>query len=205
MGRRSDHARDQIHDMILKGAAEIVVEGGLRSLNIRQVAARIGYSVGTIYNLFRNQDDVIVHMNGRTLDDLYGALAATPAKPTTKASLEALADTYLRFTHDHANRWNALFEHALPEGEDLPPWYDAKITRLLGLVEARLEPLFGPRRKRQRVQAAQVLWCGLHGIGSLASSGKLGLVSDRSVAELSYVFIRTYLAGLEAVRASRRR
>ena len=196
MGRRSDHDRDEIREMILTAATDIVAVGGLRSLGIRRVAAKIGYSVGTIYNLFANEDDIVVHLNGRTLDDLHAALVAVPARRSVAGSLQALAAAYLAFTQAHGNRWNALFEHRLPVGQDLPPWYDGKIRRLLALVEAPLDPLFGPRRRRQRLQAARVMWCGLHGICSLGSGAKLGLVTDQSVADMAKAFVATYLRGL---------
>ena len=198
MGRRSDHDRDEIHEMILTAAEEIVAASGLRSLGIRRIAARIGYSVGTLYNLFTNEDDIVVHLNGRTLDDLHAALLAAPARRNAAGSLQALAAAYLAFTQAHGNRWNALFEHRLPAGQELPPWYDEKVRRLLALVEAPLDSLFGPRRRRQRLRAARVLWCGLHGICSLASGGKLGLVTDQSVADMAKAFVATYLKGLTA-------
>jgi len=196
MGRRSDHDREEIHDMILTAASDIVSEGGLRALSIRQIARRIGYSVGTIYNLFAGEDDIIVHLNGRTLDDLHDALVAVPTRRGVAGSLQALAAAYLDFTLAHGNLWNALFEHRLPAGAALPRWYDDKIRRLLTLVEAPLEPLFGPRRRRQRLHAARVMWAGLHGICSLAGGGKLGLVTDQSVADMVKAFVATYLRGL---------
>jgi AcrR family transcriptional regulator len=196
MGRRSDHARDEIYEMILSAAEEIVAESGLRGLNIRRIATKIGYSVGTIYNLFANEDDIVVQLNGRTLDGLHAALTAVPARRTTAGSVQALAAAYLAYTQAHINCWNALFEHRLPAGHDLPPWYDEKIRGLLAIVEVPMDPLFGPRRRRQRLQAARGLWCGLHGICSLASGGKLGLITDQSVADMVKAFVATYLRGL---------
>ncbi|MCP4329135.1 MAG: TetR/AcrR family transcriptional regulator [Alphaproteobacteria bacterium] len=198
MGRRSDHTRAEIRDMILAAAASIVEEGGLRRLSIRDISKRIGYSVGTVYNLFKSQDDLIVEMNGRTLDELYAALAGISSKRTPASSLEALAVTYLDFTGRQANRWNALFEHRLKPGTALPPWYDEKIKRLLALVEAPLEPLFGPRQEGRKLRAARILWCGIHGISSLANGGKLGVVTDQTVTDLTRTFVSTFLNGLKA-------
>ena len=39
-------------------------------LTARKVAQAIGYAPGTLYNLFRNRDEMILHLNGRTLDRL---------------------------------------------------------------------------------------------------------------------------------------
>ena len=70
MGRRSDHSRDELYVMALDAAESIVREDGFPALTARKVAARIGYTAGTLYNIFRNQDDLIIHLNARTLGRL---------------------------------------------------------------------------------------------------------------------------------------
>jgi AcrR family transcriptional regulator len=182
--------------MALAAARKIGESEGLRGLTARRVAGKIGCSVGTLYNLFDNLDDLIVQLNGTTLHALYDALAAAPAAKKPDAALRTLARTYIRFTRDHPNLWNILFEHRLPEGQSLPDWYHGKVKRLLGLVEEALAPLFTPRQEKQRFQAARVLWCGLHGICSLASTGKLGVVTSESVEAMADSLVANYVAGL---------
>ena len=78
LARCYDHSREQLREMALAAAREIVALDGLCGLTTRKVAARIGYTVGTIYNLFDDLDHLIVQMNGQTLDELYRVLAALP-------------------------------------------------------------------------------------------------------------------------------
>ena len=73
MARRSDHSREELYDMALEAARQIAEKEGLRGLKARRIARDIGYTIGTLYNLFEDLDDLIVHLNGRTLDDLYQA------------------------------------------------------------------------------------------------------------------------------------
>ena len=74
MGRRSDHSRDELYTMALAAARKIAEKEGLRGLTARRIAREIGYTVGTLYNLFDNLDGLIVHLNGTTLDTLYEAV-----------------------------------------------------------------------------------------------------------------------------------
>ena len=60
--------------MALDAARAIVSETGLEGLTTRKVAKRIGYTVGTLYQLFNDADDLIEQMNTRTLAGLLRRL-----------------------------------------------------------------------------------------------------------------------------------
>ena len=66
MGRRSDHSREEIRQMALQAAESIVTEGGYKALSARKVASEIGYTVGTLYLVFENLDELVLYVNGRT-------------------------------------------------------------------------------------------------------------------------------------------
>ena len=74
MGRRSEHSRDQIAGMALEAASRLVQAHGLSGLSARRIAAEIGYTPGTLYLVFRNLDELILHLNGTTLDALFQRL-----------------------------------------------------------------------------------------------------------------------------------
>ncbi len=196
LARRYDHSREQLREMALTAAHEIVAQEGLRGLTTRKVAARIGYTVGTIYNLFDNLDDLIVHLNGQTLDELYNILSGLPLGRGVETDLLTLSEAYAGFASTAFNRWNLLFEHRLPAGRDLPPWYDGKVDRLLALVEGALAPMFDASKRGECRKSAQVLWASLHGICSLANAHKLDLLGELSAADLSRRLIRNFVAGL---------
>lgn len=194
MGRRSDHTREELYELALTAAERILETDGLPGLTVRQVAREIGYSHGTIYNVFSDLDDLIVHLNGRTLDLLYEALQEIPLDGAPQAALLGLSQGYIAFTRQCRSRWNLLFEHHLPEGRELPDWHYDKIDRLLKLAEAPLAPLFPKGRDRERVHSARVLWSALHGICSLESSRKLA--KHETVESLSHTLIALYVQGL---------
>jgi AcrR family transcriptional regulator len=119
--RRADHTREELRDLALSAAKSLACQDGLRGVTIRGIAARIGYSVGTLYNVFEDQSDLIVCLNGSILEDLGAHLQAVPVEEPTMAYLRNLAAAYLTYTQENAKLWSLLFEHRLPEGRDLPP------------------------------------------------------------------------------------
>ncbi len=196
MARRSDHNREQLYDMALQAARDIVVRDGYRSLTARNVADAIGYSPGTLYNLFANLDDMILHLNASTLDALYDSLTASPMSGDAVDDLKSLASLYLDFVDTNERLWALLFDHLLPEGQTLPDWYLKKVDKLLGLVETAMTPLFPSKDDPRCGEAARVLWASMHGIFSLAGSGKLAVVSRDPVQHMADHLIDTYIRGL---------
>lgn len=195
MGRRSDHTREELRGLILRAAGRIAAQDGLEALTARRIAEEIGYSPGTLYNLFRDLDDIIVHLKAETLDELYAAITALPPAETPEDALASIAETYIRFTGDRQSRWKLVFQHS-PSGAPLPDWYGEKIALLFAVVEAVLAPLFPPRRETEVRRAACVLWSGLHGMCSLAGEG---LVLDAAdLGAMSRSLIENYVAGLRA-------
>lgn len=194
MARRSDHSREELYDLALESARVIAEKEGLRGLAARRIARDIGYTVGTIYNLFEDLDDLIVHLNGRTLNALYATLADLPQNGEPETAVRALAKGYIAFVGDHRKLWTVLFEHHLPETRQMPDWHHDKILRLIGLLERALAPLFQAGRETERHHAARVLWSSLHGICSLESAGKL--VASETVTAMTETLVTHFLAGL---------
>lgn len=199
MARRSDHSREELHDMALKAARAIVVKDGLQALTARRVAGAIGYSPGTLYNIFEDLDDLIVHLNGRTLDELYETLSPVANSDDPTHDLNRLLDGYLGYLDGHRKLFNVLFDYRLPESRQLPDWYKAKVARLLGIVEGVLSPIFPQGERATAARAAEVLWASLHGICLLSESGKLQVVSDQTVREMAEMLITCFASGLRQV------
>ncbi|HEY7550770.1 MAG TPA: TetR/AcrR family transcriptional regulator [Hyphomicrobiaceae bacterium] len=199
MGRRSSHTPQQIRALILDAAQEIIEAQGLAGLSAREIARRIGYSPGTIYNIFANLDDVVLNVEARVLDGLDKRLSDVPDGSDGGGAddrLIRIAQAYLAFTQEKPRLWNLLFEHHMPQGAELPAWYQQKLEGLTAQIERALAPHFPPGSEDERRRAARVLWAGVHGITSLSTADKLSVVTMDTAARLIDDLIGTYLAGL---------
>jgi AcrR family transcriptional regulator len=198
MARRSDHSRTELTRMALDAARKIVSEQGLRGLSTRKVADIIGYSPGTLYQLFADQDELVMRMNAETLDGFAGICGEVDFNQSPEATLTDLARRYIADVRERRGLWTAIFEHSLPEGKPQPEWYSNRITTLLGFAARAIAPLFPPGEEAALKHEVQVLWAGLYGIASLATADKLG--AGESPEKMVETLARNTLTALRARR-----
>ena len=201
MGRRSAHTAEELRELILKAATELMERDGLAGLSAREIARAIGYSPGTLYNVFENLDDLVLTIEARLLDRLAERLAGVGTGAAPQDRLRLLAEAYLQFTHENPKLWNLLFEHHLPPGRPVPAWYQSKLEGLMAHVEEALAQILGTTDPVALSRAARVLWAGVHGITSLSTADKLSIVSADTAGPMVDDLVRVYLAGLEVINA----
>jgi AcrR family transcriptional regulator len=194
MGRRNEHSRDELKALALRAAGDIVAENGAAALSMREVARRIGYTVGALYLVFTNLDDLIVHLNEQTIMELRASLERIRGRTNQPAqNLRLLVAAYLGFALLHTARWRLVFEHRLPDGQKSPPTYAGHTAAIFTLVSDRLREAGITRDAATTAELATALWSGAHGICMLAVTGKLQVATQASVQRLLDVLLDRFL------------
>jgi AcrR family transcriptional regulator len=191
-----EKSRDDLRVDAVASARELVADEGLAGLTVRRVAERIGCSVGTIYNLFADLDDLIMHVASELIDELHAELFAEPVPQDPFERLSELAQRYIAFAVARPRLWSMLFEYGTDKPS--PDWHNARIARLVAAVQAAAAPAFEGTEADVRA-SVEVLWASVHGITQLALRGKLGFVTTESAAGLAERLVRTYVAGARAI------
>ncbi len=196
MARRSDHSREQLQQMAISAAIAILNEHGVAGLSARKVAKSIGYTVGTLYLVFKNLDELLLYVNAATLDDLQRAIMQEANVHTDPAQiLKTMALAYLRYAQQHSARWSLLFSHRLPANQPIPAWFEQKITSVFDGVKMPLQQLHPELNESALLQATRELWSGVHGACDLGLSDKLNLGGRFKLEELIESFVENYLFG----------
>lgn len=188
MARRSDHTREELLELAIQSGIALIEEEGFAQFSTRKVAAKMGYTVGTLYHLFGSYDDFVFHVNARTLDMWYDAMEkGITAKG--RDAVHQMAEQYIAFSKNHYNRWIVLFEHHASDNRELPDWYKPKLTRFFTLLEQLLASI-----SKDPHHTARVLWAGIHGICILSLSQKLDLVAAETPQKLAFSLVDGCLA-----------
>jgi len=202
MGRRNEHSREELKALVLRAAGDIVAASGAAALSMREVARRIGYTVGALYIVFENLDDLIVHLNEQTILELRTALERIRGRTNQPAqNLRLLVAAYLGFALLNTARWRLVFEHRLPEGQKAPSTYAGHTAAIFALVGERLREAGITRDEASTAELATALWSGAHGICMLAVTGKLQVATQASVQRLLDVLLDRFL-GTERVQTA---
>lgn len=190
MARRSDHSREELREMILASGVRLIKERGLGHFSARAIARDIGYSIGTIYNVFATHEELIYAINTCTLRDIRREIKdCILCRNGKKGSLLEVALTYLHFAQENHNAWSAVFEFNPPEGTPIPQEYTWEIEAIFAIVGGIL-----PYKTQN---AAKTLWASVHGICELGLSGKLRNTHQEETQDILTTFMQTYLSGLK--------
>ena len=189
MAGKREALRNELTRRLLEAAAARMEEYGLGGVNARDVTADARCGLGTIYKCYRDLDELILHVNSRTLKRLDAALAAS-VRPEDEPSarLVKLALAYLDFALENSNVWSALFKHRTPADWPVPDWHVDEHRALfqhvcepLAAIDSRLS---GPAL----VVRARTIFAAVHGIVALSIEGKfVGLEREVVAAELEAV------------------
>ena len=107
----------RLHAELIEAAEHRIAEHGVARLHARELAADVGCSIGTIYNLFDDLDALILHVSFRTLKRIDTVMEESIADGGSASAIErmvTLGRTYCDFAFSHRNLWAALCEHNLP-------------------------------------------------------------------------------------------
>lgn len=196
MARRNDHSREEIKQMVLDEAERLAAEHGPGFLTARRVSSGIGYTVASIYLVFKNLDDLAMQVNARTLERLCRQLEqAVCSHPEARLNIIEFGRGYLRFAANHPHLWKMLFEARSSSKTPIPDWYRRQILQPMQILEphlADLRPDLGAESVRG---AARALWSGIHGICILSNTGRLDISGIGEIESACEEFCEYFIAG----------
>jgi AcrR family transcriptional regulator len=193
--------RRKLRDALIVAAERTIESEGLRSMKARDLATKVGCSVGAIYNVFADLDDLIFAVNALTLEQLEKTLTvargdnADPQGDAIK-TLVHLALAYTDYAAANTRRWRVLFDHRLPENKEVPTWYMANLARLFVYIEEPLRKLAPALSPVRRALLARSLFSAVHGIVLIGLEEKLQHVPLPVLREQVTVMVEAMAKGL---------
>ena len=137
MGRRSDHSRAELEELILSTGEAHLAEVGFAAFSAREVAKRVGYSIGTIYNLFGSYDRLVIAINARTLR-AWTAFLEARLQAEQDDRIATLIHGYFDFAVENRNRWMALYDHRMADKITLPEAFTSAFAALIALLQRQV-------------------------------------------------------------------
>ena len=181
--------------MVEEGRRQLA-ETGLARFSAREVAKRIGYSVGTLYNVFGSYDGLMLAINAQTLGRWAAHLRAR-LDAADADRLGALVQGYFEFAQAQPRLWAAIYEHRMADGGPAPDWYQAQAAELMGVVAGEIAAALPQAQVPAAAALARSLVAVVHGHCAFALYRTFDLLGETAPAAAALARVR------EAVAAAR--
>lgn len=199
MGRRSDHSRKELEELILAEGQNLMAETGFARFSAREVAKRIGYSVGTISNVFGSVDGLVVAVNSRTFRLWSESLEAGLEGVMGADRITALVRGYFEFARSNVNLWAAIYEHRLPPGMEMPERLASERAQLTNIIVREVAAVLAEKERPGAPRLARSLIATVHGHCTFALIGSFALLGETDPLGLAIDRVREILAAHGAV------
>jgi len=174
MGRRSEHSREELTELIVEATLELVREQGPAAVTARQIAEAVGYTPGMLYSIFDNLQAIYLHVNVVSLDQLYQQCVKAQKKARgPERSIRAMGLSYLEFAAENAHQFQLMFQPMPQASTSQPIELGARIRSLFELVEKELKELDPSASESALKLGARTLWSGVHGAAALSLTDQL--------------------------------
>lgn len=196
MSRRARHNSNDLRELFIDSTTGLISEQGLSAISARTIARKIGYTAGSLYNVFQDLDDLLLLTEARQIDRLHAVLADARNAKAGEDAVMACAKAYWNFCLENARIWNLVVVHQTGPKKALPAWYAEKLDGLAALFDETLVPVVA--NPEARAQHARTLWALVHGFVSLAISGKAPNLAEEGTAAMLEGLVTTYLKGMKS-------
>ncbi|MDR0809344.1 MAG: TetR/AcrR family transcriptional regulator [Gemmobacter sp.] len=193
MARRSDHTRAELEELILAEGHALMAQTGYARFSAREVAKRIGYSIGTIYNVFGSLDRLLMRVNSRTFT-LWTDTMRERLDAGAPDRIRVLVEGYFGFATANPNLWMAIYDHRIAPGEALPERYQAQRAELIGIIEAEIRRTLPAAHADRATPLARSLVATVHGHCMFALTGTFALLGETDPQGAALARVRESLA-----------
>lgn len=197
MGRRSDHTRAELEALFVTEGCRQLGETGLARFSAREVAKRVGYSIGTLYNVFGSYDGLMLAINARTLDRWAEHLRKR-LEEACEDRIGALVHGYFEFAAAHPKAWIALYEHHMADGGPAPDAYRALAADLMGIVAGEVARAMPDAAPGSVLALTRSLVATVHGHCAFALYGAFSMLGEAAPAEAALARVRETLQAAAA-------
>lgn len=176
MAGKVQQKRDALRAKLVEIARDKIANSGAGAIKARDLAAEAGCSVGAIYNLFSDLNDLIMVVNLQTfqaLGDYVVGEVERQAQDDPIEQLVVMGHAYLDFASDNIGIWRTLFDVQETGTSAIPDWYWEEIAKVLALIEVPLRKAIDDKSDEEIRVMTRILFSSVHGIVLLGVKGSI--------------------------------
>lgn len=197
MAKAAEARRKALRDTLVDLAEAEIEANGIGAIKARALAQAAGCSVGAIYNVFGDLDEIVIAVNGRTFaklgrfvaESLVGKEALAPTE-----RLVAMSYAYLDYAAAHPRLWRALFDVQMSTDMEVPEWYLQELNRLFGYIDGPVRECFPTMDAQEAALMTRALFSSIHGIVLLGLENRISGVPRDEIRNMIALMLRSATA-----------
>ena len=151
------HPDPELEQRILSAASRLWARGGEKALTMRAIARAAGTTTPTVYERYRDREDIRRALRLKTRRELFLALSAT-------RTVRDAVEKQLQFALENIHAYQVLFDGVGKPPSLYEPWPSFNLMR-----ERLAQKLGGTPGRHNRLMMA--IWCLVHGTAMLIIRG----------------------------------
>ncbi|MEM6396553.1 MAG: TetR/AcrR family transcriptional regulator [Bacteroidota bacterium] len=182
--------KEALRDHIIAVALDLFAKGGYEAVKMRDVAKAAEYSVGTIYNQFKDKNELFLAVQQSAFERkrAYMESAIRPGM-SGREMLMAIGQAYVRFGLKNPELYRVMFilDSPMQAVQDTECWYTGlRLHDVLSqVVDYCME--VGALPKVDKLQMSFGMWSMVHGMVSLRVTERMTIYQGDQTLEFSQV------------------
>lgn len=187
---------EEMKETILDAAGTLFYKNGYEETTLRKIASLIDYNPATIYNYYKNKEEIFFALQERAFQKFYEEFDFyRTTKMRGKKCLRKMGEAYIKFGIEHKEDYELMFIMREPmngaERKD-PKWkIGAKNYELLKLVIGQCIEEKSIRITDVNI-GAFMIWSAVHGMVSLYIMDRMKMIDDIKHDQLLEVAFRQF-------------
>jgi AcrR family transcriptional regulator len=175
-----------LEQRILEAASRLWARGGEKALTMRGVAKAAGTTTPTLYERYRDREDILLALRLETRRELFNAISGA-------GTLRQLVERHIEYALEHSYAYEVLFDGVGKPPSLFEPWPSFNLLR-----DRVAKRLGGKPREYTRLMLS--LWSLMHGTAMLIIRGRF---EGELRAQTVYACLDAFEAIVEAAGAKR--
>lgn len=179
---RKAKEKEQLRQLILDAALELLERDGLAGLSVRKIAERIEYAPATLYLYYRDKDQLLFELHNVGFDRFFDKLRECEQGATARDRMMLMGEKYLEFGMNNLQLYNLMFverepikEENLVQFEGWAQGYDSLYYVSEAIRQCQAE---GSMRPGPVEPMTILIWSQVHGLVTLYNSERLEMIPE---------------------------
>jgi len=199
MAKKQTYHHGDLRAALLQEAAQMLAEGGMESVTMRELGHRVGVSRSAPYRHFANKQALLVAVAAEGFERLRAELHAinVPEEGDELARFQQMGIVYIRFAIEHPAHYRLMYGKEALKRDQYPELDAAANATFYELVDIiKMYQVSGHIKPENAEALTYIAWSTVHGLASLLIDGQMLFPDD--LEALAHLTTATLLDGMRA-------